>query len=265
MRKSIIKIRDMSFKYGNKVVFDNLDFDIYEGEFTVIAGKSCSGKSTFAKILSGYYRADGYVNVYGYLLNDYFLYKILRNFSVCMDNNLFDYVRSCLAFPLEGLQYSKNEIDVVVDRISKEFKLEKILDKSFDEITLSERSRVFIASSLIYNPKIILIDDDVFMNLSFDDREFIVKILKEYQKKGLTIILLTKNLEDTLLGDRVIVFNDGKVFAEGKLKDIYKDDALEEIGFELPFIVKLSHNLMLYDLLDKTYFTEKGVMDKLWL
>ena len=41
-------------------------------------------------------------------------------------------------------------------------------------------------------------------------------------------------------------------------------EKLEKLGFNLPFIVKLSHNLMLYDLLDKVYFDSGEVMDKLW-
>ena len=49
-----------------------------------------------------------------------------------------------------------------------------------------------------------------------------------------------------------------------KLENIYQDDTVEKMGFELPFIVKLSHNLILYDLLDKVYLTDKGVLDKLW-
>ena len=47
-------------------------------------------------------------------------------------------------------------------------------------------------------------------------------------------------------------------------KKIYEDEKLEKLGFNLPFIVKLSHNLMLYNLLDKVYFDSKEVMDKLW-
>ena len=49
-----------------------------------------------------------------------------------------------------------------------------------------------------------------------------------------------------------------------KHKEIYKDDTLEKMGFNLPFIVKLSHNLMLYDVLDKVYFDDVEVMKKLW-
>lgn len=45
---------------------------------------------------------------------------------------------------------------------------------------------------------------------------------------------------------------------------IYQDEKLEKLGFNLPFIVKLSHNLMLYDLLDKVYFDSGEVIDKLW-
>jgi len=43
-----------------------------------------------------------------------------------------------------------------------------------------------------------------------------------------------------------------------------QDDKLEKLGFNLPFIVKLSHNLMLYDILDKVYFDEREVIDKIW-
>ena len=47
-------------------------------------------------------------------------------------------------------------------------------------------------------------------------------------------------------------------------EEIYKNDYLERKGFELPFVVKLSQNLILYDLLDKVYFSENEVMNKLW-
>lgn len=51
---------------------------------------------------------------------------------------------------------------------------------------------------------------------------------------------------------------------DGDKKFVYKDNKLERFGFTLPFMVQLSHNLMLYDLLDEVYFDEKKACDKLW-
>ena len=71
-------------------------------------------------------------------------------------------------------------------------------------------------------------------------------------------------MEDTLYSDDIIVLDKGKIVIHGSKEFIYEDDKLEKMGFNLPFIVKLSHNLMLYDLLDRVYFDSGEVMKKLW-
>ena len=67
-----------------------------------------------------------------------------------------------------------------------------------------------------------------------------------------------------LYSDDIIVLDKGKIVIHGSKEVIYEDDKLEKMGFNLPFIVKLSHNLMLYDLLDRVYFDSGEVMKKLW-
>jgi len=265
MKRSIIKIRDLSFEYDNKKIFDNLNLNIYEGTFTTIVGLNSAGKTTLAKLLAGIYNGEGYINIDGYLLNDFFIDKIRRNFSICMENDIyFDTIRDSLAFPLESLQYTKNEINKMIDKVSKKFNIDKILDKTYEEVTLSEKNKVLIAASLIHNPRIILLDNTLSM-LTPSDKKQILKILKEYQKEyNLTIILLTTDLEETLEADKIIVLNKENTLIEGTPKEIYQDDLLEKLGFNLPFVVKLSHNLILYDLLDQVYLKDMEVIDKLW-
>lgn len=265
MRRSIIKIRDLTFKYDDKIIIDNLNLDIYEGTFTTIAGLNGSGKTTLAKLLSGICKGEGYINIDGYLLNNFFTDKIKRNFSVCLNNDMYsDTIRDYLAFPLESLQYTKSEINKTLDKVSKKFNIDNVLDKTFEEITMSEKNKVLIAASLIHNPRIILLDNTLIM-LSPNDKKLVLRVLKDYQKDyNLTVILLTSDLEQTLEADKIIVLNKGNIFVEGTPKEIYKDDSLEKLGFNLPFIVKLSHNLILYDLLDQVYLKDKEVLDKLW-
>lgn len=268
MERSIIKVKSMSFKYDNSYIFKDFDLDINPGTFVSIIGKNGSGKSTLAKILIGLYQASGYITIDGYLLNNFFLKKIRRTFSVCFDNAddhfIGETVKDDLAFSLENLEYSKDEIENNIKVISKKFKIENILEKTPDELTNSEKEKVMIASSLIHNPKILLLDESIH-KLNVNDKKLIFKVLKEYQEEQkLTIILITHNLEDTLYADRIIVLDKGKIILDNNKEEIYKDDKLEKIGFKLPFIVKLSHNLMLYNLIDKIYFDEKDLVNKLW-
>ena len=112
-----------------------------------------------------------------------------------------------------------------------------------------------------YNP----ISYSKIHKLTPNDKKLVFKIFDEYKRKEkLTIILITHDLEDTLKADRIIVLDKGNIVLDGTCEEIYKDDTLEKMGFNLPFIVKLSHNLMLYDVLDKVYFDDVEVMKKLW-
>jgi len=268
MERSIISVKNMSFKYNNDYIFKDFDFDIEPGTFVSIIGNNGSGKSTLAKILIGLYQASGYITIDGYLLNNFYLKKIRRIFSVCFDNAddhfIGETVKDDLAFSLENLEYSKEEIEKLIKNILKKFKLDKILELTPDELSNSEKEKVAIASALIHNPKILLLDESIH-KLIPSDKSLVFKALKELQKEQmLTIILITHNLEDTLYSDRIIVLDKGKIVIDDTKEKIYNDDKLEKLGFKLPFIIKLSHNLILYNLIDKIYFDEKDLVNKLW-
>lgn len=268
MERSIIIVKSMSFKYDNNHIFNNFDLEIEPGTFNCIIGSNGSGKSTLSKILIGLYQASGYITVDGYLLNNFYLKKIRRIFSACFDSAdthfIGETVKDDLAFTLENLEYSKEEMESTIKNISKKFKIENILEKTPEELNSSEKEKVMIASSLIHNPKILLLDESIH-KLTNQDKKLVFKILKEYkQKQKLTIILITHNLEDTLYSDRILVLEKGKIILDNTKEEIYKDEKLEKLGFKLPFIIKLSHNLILYNLIDKIYFDEKELVDKLW-
>ncbi len=268
MEKKIIKIKSMSFKYDDDYIFKNFDLEIDPNTFVCIVGNNASGKSTLAKILAGLCDAEGYINIDGYLLNKTNLPRIRRSMAVCFDDASSHFVgetvKDDLAFSLENLVYTPKEISAAIDVISKKFKLDDILEKGLYELNESEKEKVMIASSLIYNPKILLLDDSI-NQLNSSDRKLVLKILKDYKKNTkLTIILLTHNLEDTLESDRIIALNNGKIIFDGNKKEAYEDEKFEKFGFNLPFIVKLSHNLMLYNLLDHVYFDEREAINELW-
>ena len=228
---NIIQIKDLNFTYQDKVIFKNLNLNIKKNSF---------------------------VSINGHYLNKENIKIIRRTLGVVFDNpdNQFigQTVIDDLAFNLENLSYSKEEINKEISYIAKLFKIEKILLLEPSNLNNSTKQKVAIASALIHKPKILMLDESLHQ-LDNKDKKIVFKALETYKKEhDLTIILITHNQEDTILSDRIIVIDKQKIILDGKVEEVYtKEKILHNLGIEIPFIIKLSINLKLYDLIDEIY------------
>ena len=267
---NIIQIKDLNFTYQDKVIFKNLNLNIKKNSFVSIIGSNGSGKSTLIRILSGLNSYDGYITINGHYLNKENIKIIRRTLGVVFDNpdNQFigQTVIDDLAFNLENLSYSKEEINKEISYIAKLFKIEKILLLEPSNLNNSTKQKVAIASALIHKPKILMLDESLHQ-LDNKDKKIVFKALETYKKEhDLTIILITHNQEDTILSDRIIVIDKQKIILDGKVEEVYtKEKILHNLGIEIPFIIKLSINLKLYDLIDEIYLDKDKLVNKLWL
>ena len=267
---NIIQIKDLNFTYQDKVIFKNLNLNIKKNSFVSIIGPNGSGKSTLIRILSGLNSYDGYITINGHYLNKENIKIIRRTLGIVFDNpdNQFigQTVIDDLAFNLENLSYSKEEINKEISYIAKLFKIEKILLSEPSNLNNSTKQKVAIASALIHKPKILMLDESLHQ-LDNKDKKIVFKALETYKKEhDLTIILITHNQEDTILSDRIIVIDKQKIILDGKVEEVYtKEKILYNLGIEIPFIIKLSINLKLYDLIDEIYLDKDKLVNKLWL
>ena len=267
---NIIQIKDLNFTYQDKVIFKNLNLNIKKNSFVSIIGPNGSGKSTLIRILSGLNSYDGYITINGHYLNKENIKIIRRTLGIVFDNpdNQFigQTVIDDLAFNLENLSYSKEEINKEISYIAKLFKIEKILLSEPSNLNNSTKQKVAIASALIHKPKILMLDESLHQ-LDNKDKKIVFKALETYKKEhDLTIILITHNQEDTILSDRIIVIDKQKNILDGKVEEVYtKEKILHNLGIEIPFIIKLSINLKLYDLIDEIYLDKDKLVNKLWL
>lgn len=268
--KDIIKIEKLNFKYKDKQVFNNLDLNIEKGSFVSIIGPNGSGKSTLIKILTGLLlNYNGYINIDGYNLNEFYLKEIRRKIGVVFDNpdNHFvaETVIDDLAFSLENLQYQKEDITNSINEIVKIFKIKDILYEEPRNLTNSQKQKVAIAGSLIFNPKILILDESLHQLTPADKKE-ILNILKKYQReRTLTIIMITHNLENTLYSDRIVVLNEGEIYLDGSLEEVYSEkEKLSKLKLNLPFMIKLSYRLQEEGIINKIYIDPKKLMEDLW-
>ncbi len=92
-----------------------------------------------------------------------------------------------------------------------------------------------------------------------------LKVVKYAKENKISILNVTSEPEELLLGTHIMVISDFKMIAYDTTKDILENESLLlEAGFDLPFIVNISSGLKSYNLLDKTYFDNESVVGELW-
>ncbi|MFI3307055.1 MAG: ATP-binding cassette domain-containing protein [Mycoplasmatota bacterium] len=264
-----IEISNLKFKY-EKYIFDNLSLNIKKGKWTTIVGSNGSGKSTLARILVGLLETEeGIIKVNKYIL-DKSTKKQIRGMIGFVFNNpddqfVSDTVIEELTFSLRNQNFDEEYIKSQLDIMAKEFKLEELLYKSPHQLSGGEKQRVAIASNLIFNPQILILDE-AFAMIDPIEKEKLVNLLKVFQKiKKTTIINITHDTEEILLSDYVVILDKGEILYNGILKQIYKEEKkLKKVGIELPFVVSLSKKLQYYELINKIYYKENELIGEIW-
>lgn len=264
----MITIRNLTFKYRTKDMFDNLDMDIEKGKITSIIGPNGSGKSTLVKILVGLYRYNGKIEINNIPLLKDNRKEIRKSIGVVFTNpdNQFvaETVMDDIAFTLENMNYKKIDIRKKIEEVSKYLGIYDILECNPHDLNSNQKQLVSFASALVHDPKILILDEALTM-LDPYDKEKILKILKELNSKGLTILNISHDIEDTLISDKIYVLDKGKIVLSGTKEEVYKEeDKLHKLGFELPFMVELSNRLMFYDLIDHVIYDMEEMVDILW-
>lgn len=267
--ENIIKIDDLTYIKNNKIILDKLCLNIEKNTWVSIIGPNASGKSTLIKILSGLLPYNGYVNIDNLVMDEYNKPEIRKNLSSVLDN--FENglvgltVEEELSFPLQNLNYKKEEIISKITKITKAFGISHLINQNIKDITNEEKQLIMIASCLITSPKILLLDDAIRRLNSTTKKKFLTDLKKYKKENQLTIIMVTHNLEDTLISDKIVLLNNGKKVKEGTPLSILKQEKLlKENSLEQPFMIELSQKLMLYNLIDHVYLDERKLADTLW-
>lgn len=216
-----ILFKDVTFSYDFKNnVVNKLNLKIDEGEKVVIYGKSGSGKSTVAKILTRYLDIErGKVFINGYDINDYNLWSIREGITYVSQNEflLTDTIYNNIN--MKGTRDAEYIFDVCkmigVDKIVK-FKnggYNMILEENGSNISGGERERILLARAFVRDSDIYILDESFSEIDSLSEREILGKIFSKYKDK--TIIVISHRMDNNDLYDR-------KICMEELWRSVYK-------------------------------------------
>lgn len=268
--KNIIRVEKLNYYYNENKVLNNLNLNVKECEWLSIIGPNGSGKSTFVRLLVGLNESnDSIIVIDDLLVLKETISEIRKTIGVIFDNPNNQFigvtVRDDLAFALENLNYEPSYIRQKVSEVADLLGINYILECEPHRLSGGQKQKVALASILVLEPKIIVLDEALSM-IDSSEKLDILKLLKKIHKeKKITIINVTNDLEETLYGDRIVVLNKGSKVMEGKTIDVLmQDKELLKLGLELPFMIDLSIKLKFYNLIDNIITDMDEMIDTIW-
>lgn len=224
---------DISKKFGETVVLDDINFEVTEGEIVVLLGASGSGKTTILRIIAGLENCNtGQVVLHGKDVTE--LPARERGVGVIFQNYaLFPQmtVEKNIGYGLRLRKKSKNEIKKRVDELIDLVNLNDHRHKYPSQLSGGQQQRVAIARALAYNPEILLFDEP-FSALDAQIRQRLRREIRKLLKQiNVPAIFITHDQEEALeIGDRIAVLNKGKIEQIGTPYDVYNNPETEYVA-----------------------------------
>jgi energy-coupling factor transport system ATP-binding protein len=239
--------RPDSFPQDKPDILDGITFDIPEGGFYAIIGENGSGKTTLLKQINGLlFPSQGSVRVDGIDTQNRETRNTLQSlvgmvFQNPSDQIVASTIEEDVAFGLENLNIPTSEIRARVSHHLKSVGLYDDANRPPHLLSGGEMQRLALAGVLARQPNVILFDEPTSM-LDPRTRHALMQQIRDLHKKGMTIVYVTHHMEEAVYADRVIILHQGKLKANGKPADVFKNQQLlYETGLEIPDVVRLAN------------------------
>ena len=228
----LLEVKNISFSYnGRKKVLQNVSFSVNAGEMVSIVGKNGAGKSTLSQIIVGFLNPDeGQVTLKGEDLARYTISERAEYVGLVLQNPnqmiskamIFDEI----AFGLRIRHVDEEEVKERVYQVMKICGLYPMRSWPISALSYGQKKRVTIASILVLNPKVLILDEPTAGQDYYHYSE-IMSFLKTLNENGQTIILITHDMHLMLeYTERAIVLCESQKLADEKAYEVLCDRQL---------------------------------------
>lgn len=224
--KKIIDLKDVTVKFGENTILENLNLYINEKEFITLLGPSGCGKTTTLRAIAGFVKPDsGNIIFEGKRINDVPPHKrkvntIFQRYALFSHMNVYENIAFCPKMQ----KLPKQEVRQTVAKMLELVNLKGFEKRSIDSLSGGQQQRVAIARALANKPHVLLLDEPLSA-LDLKLRKDMQRELKNIQQElGITFIYVTHDQEEALsMSDTVVVMDKGKIQQIGTPEDIYNE------------------------------------------
>ncbi|WP_367985737.1 ABC transporter ATP-binding protein [Streptococcus sp. ZY1909104] len=226
-KPSLLEVKNLNFSYPQKQALKDIHFTLYKGERLAIVGKNGAGKSTLAKALCGFLDVEGDFIWQGQSIKDDSVKERAERIGYVLQNPnqmisqtmIFDEV--ALGLRMRGV--GQEEIEKRVHKALEVCGLYSFRKWPISALSYGQKKRVTIASILVLEPEIILLDEPT---AGQDERHYreMMDFLDELNRQGHTIVMITHDMQLMLdYSDRALVVVDGQIIADQSPAEILSD------------------------------------------
>jgi len=268
----IVKTSDLVFEYArrgddNEIAeiiraIDSVNLEIKEGQFVAVLGRNGSGKSTLAKHINALLFPTGgtiWVGEYD-TKEESHLWDVRQTAGMVFQNPdnqiVATVVEEDVGFGPENIGVPSPEIWERVDESLKAVGMTAYRKSSPNRLSGGQKQRVAIAGVMAMRPRCIVLDEPTAM-LDPNGRKEVIRTIRELNRQaGITIILITHYMEETVDADRIVVMDQGAVRMEGTPREIFsRVRELKECHLDVPQVTELA-----YELAESGLPIEKGIL-----
>jgi polar amino acid transport system ATP-binding protein len=233
---SLVEIANVTKRYGDLTVLDDVSLTIEPGEIIAIIGRSGSGKSTLLRCINGLEPIQGgSITVDGVRVNDPStdLRKLRQQVGIVFQSyNLFPHLsvsRNITLAPTVVKGMAEGAAREIARDVLRRVGLEEKLDAYPNQLSGGQQQRVAIARSLAMQPKLMLFDE-ITSALDPELTGEVLKVLEDMAKSGMTMALVTHEMGFARrFSSRVLFMHQGKIWEQGKASDVLANPKTPEL------------------------------------
>ncbi len=219
----MIRTENLTKNFGSFTAVDGLNLDIAQGEFFAFLGPNGAGKTTTIKLLTGLLKpTSGRALVAGYDIQSESIEARRRIAYVPDLPFVYDKLKPMEFMHLVGELYgmARSDIERVSGELFSLFRLDETRDRLVENLSHGTRQRLVIASALLHEPEVIVIDEPM-VGLDPRSARVVKDVLKQRSREGTTIFLSTHILHIAEeLADRIGILNAGRLIAVGSMEEL---------------------------------------------
>ena len=236
----MLKVNNLTKKFKDTVVVDNISFQVNEGEIVGLLGENGAGKTTTLRMISTMLKiTSGDVDVNGFSAQkepD----KVRKEIGILFggDVGLYDRLTGrenikyfADLFGMNGLDSAKR-----INELAKDFGMNDYIDKRVGKFSRGMKQKVSISRSIVHSPSVMLLDEPS-TGLDVRATRVIHQFIRKCKEEGKTILFSSHSMSEVeKLCDRIVIIHKGKLIEEGtiaQLKEKYTNDDLEEVFVSL--------------------------------
>ena len=208
----LLQIRHLSKSYGDTQILQNINLDIYDGEFLTLLGPSGCGKTTLLRLIGGFelpnagsLQLEG-VDIAGLPAEKRPINTVFQQYALFPHMNVYDNI----AYGLKLKGVPKTEIDQRVREALAMVQLDHTINRRPQDLSGGQQQRIAIARAVVNRPKMLLLDEPLSA-LDAKLREQMQSELKRWQRElGITFVFVTHDQQEALsMSDRIAVMKNG--------------------------------------------------------